>query len=113
METPTLEQTPRMVLELNKKLDLFLEKFSFTNLSKDEIEQPIEIDEACSYLKESKDSLYKKARKGLIPCHKKNGRLYFFKSELLEWIKSGNSNSEKHIQQETDNLLSRKSIRTA
>lgn len=108
METPTLEQTPRMVLELNKKFDNFLERFSLKDFSKEEIEKPIEIEEACSYLLESKDSLYKKSRKGLIPCHKKYGRLYFFKSELLEWIKSNPSRSEKQIQEETDNLLSSK-----
>ncbi len=107
METPTLEQTPGMLVDLTKKFDIFMERFSTPDFQKQEIEQPIEIDEACTYLKEGKDSLYKKSRKGLVPCHKKNGRLYFFKSELLNWIKSGNAKSETEIQDETDNLLSK------
>jgi excisionase family DNA binding protein len=48
------------------------------------------IEEASDLLHVKKQTLYRYASKGLIPHHKKAGRNYFFKNELIDWIKSGN-----------------------
>ena len=48
------------------------------------------IDETSEFLHVQKQTLYKYVSKGIIPHHKKGGRNYFFKNELIDWIKSGN-----------------------
>jgi excisionase family DNA binding protein len=48
------------------------------------------IEETSEFLHVKKQTLYSYVSKGLIPHHKKAGRNYFFKNELIDWIKSGN-----------------------
>ena len=48
------------------------------------------IEETSEFLHVKKQTLYSYVSKGLIPNHKKAGRLYFLKNELIDWIKSGN-----------------------
>jgi excisionase family DNA binding protein len=48
------------------------------------------IEETSEFLHVKKQTLYSYVSKGLIPHHKKAGRLYFLKNELIDWIKSGN-----------------------
>jgi len=55
-------------------------------------EQLLTIDEAAKFLHLRKPTLYTKHSRGELPgvC-KKNGRLYFSKQALIDWIKSGMS----------------------
>jgi len=48
------------------------------------------MEETSEFLHVKKQTLYSYVSKGLIPHHKKAGRNYFFKNELIDWIKSGN-----------------------
>lgn len=52
-------------------------------------EKPINADAAADFLDLAKPTLYSKVSRREIPFHKRNGRLYFFKSELLEYLKEG------------------------
>lgn len=49
-------------------------------------EQPISTKEAAKFLMMDTQTLYQKQH--LIPTHKKGGKLYYFKSELVNYIKS-------------------------
>lgn len=50
-------------------------------------DKPLNFIEAAQYLSISHSSLYKLTYQRKIPCHKPTGKvLYFFKSELDEWI---------------------------
>ena len=48
------------------------------------------IQETSEFLHVQKQTLYSYVSKGVIPHHKRAGRLYFLKNELIDWIKSGN-----------------------
>jgi len=50
-------------------------------------DKPLNFVEAAQYLSISQSHLYKLTGQRKIPCHKPSGKyLYFFKSELDEWI---------------------------
>jgi len=52
-------------------------------------ELPVGIDKACKITGLAKPTIYSKVSRREIPGHRKAGRLYFFESELLAWIRSG------------------------
>jgi excisionase family DNA binding protein len=58
--------------------------------TKDGADCILTIEETSEFLHVQKQTLYSYVSKGLIPNHKKAGRLYFLKNELIDWIKSGN-----------------------
>ena len=51
------------------------------------IEEPLTIDEAALFLHLSKPTLYLLVQKKKIPHYKKCSRIFFYKSDLNEWIK--------------------------
>jgi predicted DNA-binding transcriptional regulator AlpA len=56
-------------------------------------EQPVSIQEAAQIVNKSVATLYYYSSRGLYPegvCVKNGRRLYFYRSELLNWIKQGN-----------------------
>lgn len=58
--------------------------------TKDGADSILTIQETSEFLHVQKQTLYSYVSKGLIPHHKRAGRLYFLKNELIDWIKSGN-----------------------
>jgi excisionase family DNA binding protein len=71
--------------ELSKIKELILESSTDNG-----VDQLLTIQEASLLLHVQKQTLYSYVSKRVIPFHKKAGRLYFSKNELIEWIKSGN-----------------------
>lgn len=63
------------------------------------IEQPIGIDEAAAMTNRSRAGIYTLVSKRQIPFHKRAKHLYFFRSELNDWIRSGRQWSKKEIDQ--------------
>jgi excisionase family DNA binding protein len=49
----------------------------------------ISLEQACDFLNFKKPTLYKYTSRKLIPHYKQGGTLFFSKSELEAWIKSG------------------------
>jgi predicted DNA-binding transcriptional regulator AlpA len=72
------------------------------------VENPLNIDELEKLTGYSKPTLYGYCQKNTIPYHKKNGRLFFFKSEIILWIKEGKQSTLKDIEAEADACLSNK-----
>lgn len=56
---------------------------------KTEIETPINIKEVSSISGLTLQTLYGYCKREEIPFYKKGGRLYFFKTDIIEWIKKG------------------------
>lgn len=52
-----------------------------------------------------KGTIYNLVHKNVIPHHKKGGKLYFFKSELIEYIRTGKVKSKTQIIQEVNERL--------
>ena len=63
------------------------------------------IDEASKLIDLAKPSVYGLVHKNKIPYHKKSKRLYFLKSEILDWIKSGKHVTKSEIELKADEYL--------
>ena len=63
---------------------------SFINSSKSEPQEevPLNVEQACQFLAMPKPTLYFKCNKGDMPHIKQGGRLYFFKKDLVGWLRN-------------------------
>ena len=80
----------KRILYLAKKYVQIIIKLDELDKSMEMIQDPpLTFEEACNFLHYKKNSLYKLCCRDLIPCHQPNGKtLFFYKSELNEWIRS-------------------------
>ncbi len=53
-------------------------------------------------------TLYGYCQRNEIPYSKKGNRLYFFKTEIIDWIKAGKSKTLKELQLDAEAYLSNK-----
>ena len=84
-------------------LEEFTNLIMSTNPPSQEVEEPILIEEAAKFLKCSKRSVEDEISKGNLPYHqkKKGARIYFFKSELNDWIKSPSKEEKNSLLENT------------
>ena len=68
-----------------------------------EDEFPIGIKEASKILDKAPQTLYGLVNRRKIPFHKKGRKLYFFKSEILQWIR--NSSDTISVEKKVDDFL--------
>tara|TARA_R110000744_G_scaffold97100_1_gene187664 strand:- start:20708 stop:21040 length:333 start_codon:yes stop_codon:yes gene_type:complete len=101
------EETQKEVSEV-KKIVEELKALSEKGLSQIETDDPKSIDDIEIMTGFAKPTLYGYVRKNIIPYHKINGRLFFFKSEIRVWIKQGRHRTNLEIEADTDTLLSNK-----
>lgn len=69
-------------------------------------ENPIPIQEAAQFLGLTVPTMYSKVSKGEVPVTKRGKRLYFFRSELLKYLKEGHKKSNAEIEAEADAYFS-------
>ena len=62
-------------------------------------EQFLTIQEAAEFLRLSVPTLYGKVSKGELPVMKRSKRLYFSRTELMEYIKEGRKKSNAEIKE--------------
>jgi len=72
-----------------------------------EDEFPINIRKAAEITGLSVPTLYTKISRRTIPAHRQAGRIYFFKSELLDWIRSGRRKTVHEIEADAMHSLDR------
>ena len=113
MENLTFDKLPEAVTMLIKEVSelksLLIEKQE--QPTTDQPEQFLTIQEAAEFLRLSVPTLYSKVSKGELPVMKRGKRLYFSRTELMEYIKEGRKKSNAEIEQEVKaNLLSKKNI---
>jgi excisionase family DNA binding protein len=78
-------------------------KQSLVNLS---YEKPIGIDAVVELTGYCRGHIYRLIRLGQMPCHKPTGgRLFFKKSEVLEFIYSGKKDADYEIFKKADDIL--------
>ena len=100
MKLFTFEQLPEAVTQLYEKLDS-IEKFLEEKLNElENREELMTISAASKMLNLSVATIYSKVCRKEIPVNKQGKRLYFYKSELLEWIKLGRIKTNTEIQSE-------------
>jgi excisionase family DNA binding protein len=103
MKPYKFEDLPDIIGELLIKIEriekLLQENKVNTVSSHDEL---LTISEAAILLKLSVATIYSKVCRNEIPANKQGKRLYFYRGELLNWIKSGRIKTISEIQQETE-----------
>lgn len=107
MEIITFEQLPTVVTMLTKEVselkELLLKKNEHHSTSQPE--QFLTIQEAAILFNLKVPTMYSKVSKGEIPVMKRGKRLYFSRSELLEYLKEGRKKSNSEIELEAENYL--------
>ncbi len=88
MKPFTFDQIPIMMNKLHNKLE-HLEKLILRISITENKDQLLNVEEASKLLNLSIATIYSKICKKEIPFNKKGKRIYFYKQELMEWIKSG------------------------
>lgn len=97
-ETTTFNDLPKAVSKLLNKVDR-LERV--IDIIKDEVckrskpssdHTPMNIDEACEFLKMKKSTMYYHIERGNIPATKRGKNCILFKDELVAWLESGRKN---------------------
>jgi len=92
-----------------EKLSHFFEKYIRPSQQIDTTtEKPLSVDGAREFLDyESDVTIYRAVAKKTIPFHRRGRKLYFFKSELNNWIKNGfgDASGEAAMQAENKFLL--------
>lgn len=71
-------------------------------------EQLLTIQEAAQFLKLTVPTMYSKVSKGELPVMKRSKRLYFSRTELMEYIKTGRKKSNAEIEAEAESYLKKK-----
>lgn len=67
----------------------------------------ISIDETVKIINLSKATIYGLTHRKEIPFHKRGKRLYFIKSEILQWIKSGKRETKSELEERANEYLSK------
>lgn len=107
MENLTFDKLPEAVTMLTKEVSelkrLFIEK---QDLPTEQLEQLLTIQEAAEFLSLTVPTMYSKVSKGELPVMKRSKRLYFSRTELMEYLKDGRKKSNAEIEQEAKAYLS-------
>jgi excisionase family DNA binding protein len=103
MKQFTFEELPNIIGRLYIKLDE-IEKLLKAKKSADadEKEDLLTIEGAAKLLNLSVATIYTKVCKNEIPVNKQGKRLYFYRTELMDWIKSGRIKTITEIQHEVE-----------
>ena len=70
-------------------------------------DQWLNVEDLCKYLPDHpcRNTVYKWKRKGIIPFHKRSKHLYFLKSEIDAWLKSGRGMTRNEIKSMIENEI--------
>lgn len=106
----TIESLPRAVADLFVEVQQIKTLIKEGELGRSNHDDPINIDQAAEFLKIQKQTLYGYVSKKTVISHKKEGKLFFFKSELVQWIKSGNAKSFD-VEEEASKMIKKRKDR--
>jgi excisionase family DNA binding protein len=100
MENPTFDQLPQAMRLLHEKMDR-LELLLAQQHSPQDADTIFNVTKAAAFLHLSVSTLYVKVCRREVPYNKQGKRLYFYKSELDEWVRKGRKKTVSEIQEET------------
>tara|TARA_R110002050_G_scaffold291316_1_gene445698 strand:+ start:2989 stop:3336 length:348 start_codon:yes stop_codon:yes gene_type:complete len=102
----SFEELPEAVGLMLEKLD-HLEKIIWSTNQPIEIQEEklLSIEEAAEFLNLKVPTIYSKVSRGELPVMKRSKRLYFSRTELLEYLKNGRKKSNAEIEQEAGAYL--------
>ncbi|SIS57404.1 DNA binding domain-containing protein, excisionase family [Chryseobacterium ureilyticum] len=108
MEKLTFEQLPEAVTRLTKEVSE-LKQLLINKSEQQPIQQPeklLNIQEAGELLNLTVPTMYSKVSKGELPVMKRSKRLYFSRTELIQYLKAGKRKSSAEIDAEAELYLS-------
>ena len=110
MENLTFEQLPLEVTMLRKEVSelklLLIERQEHTPT--EQLEQLLTIQEAGDFLSLSVPTMYCKVSKNELPVCKRGKRLYFSRTDLMEYVKAGRKKSNAEIEEEAKSYMKMK-----
>jgi len=110
MKDLTFDQLPEAVILLTKEVSelkrLLIEKQEHPQ--NEQPEQFLTIQEAAVLLSLTVPTIYSKVSKGELPVSKRSKRLYFSRTELLDYIKQGRRLTNDEIEAEAVTYLSKR-----
>ena len=103
----TFDKLPEAVTMLTKEVSelkrLLIEKQE--QAPTEPAEKLLNVQEAAEFLNLTVPTMYSKVSKGELPVMKRSKRLYFSRTELLEYLKDGRKKSNAEIEQEAKAYL--------
>lgn len=102
----TFESLPKAMASLLDEVKQ-IKSLILDTSTKEAGDQLLTIQETSEFLHVKKQTLYSYVSKGIIPHHKRAGRLYFSKTELIDWIKSGNKRPFD-VEEEAQKIISKR-----
>jgi excisionase family DNA binding protein len=113
-EDITLNEFLKEILEpiIDECLERAMNKYINTmTLDKPDESGVFNMNEAATYLKISKQTLYGMTSKRILPHYKHGHRIYFRRNELDEWVSKGKVKTKEEIEAEANTYLSRRNKR--
>jgi excisionase family DNA binding protein len=98
MQVITFEQIPSFLAFLGEKINTIEERVSISALNTTEIERPTDVEGAADHVSLDYQTIYRLVREKKIPFYKQGRKLYFYRSELNEWIRSGKPGLSEELQ---------------
>ncbi|WP_242923086.1 helix-turn-helix domain-containing protein [Pontibacter liquoris] len=108
MEIYTFEQMPQAMRLLHEKMDR-LELLITEQRAPQDTGTIFNVTQAAAFLHLSVSTLYVKACRREVPFNKQGKRLYFYKSELDEWVRKGRKKTVSELQEEAGHHMLRAS----
>lgn len=104
MQTLTFEQIPSFLLQLGEKITNIETRLEVTNSNQiTEVEKPLGgVSAAAEFLGLEEPTIYALVQAKKIPFHKPSKKIYFYASELNEWIKSGKGKLLAELKEEAE-----------
>ena len=107
----TFEQLPQAITQLFSRLEN-IERLLTDGSSQQpqDTERWLNLSELCEYMpdKPVKATVYGWVHKMVIPCHRRGKKLYFLKSEIDAWLKTGRKKTIAETASEADTYLNTK-----
>ena len=106
---PTFNDVPCLLANIDEKLGIIVEWIQ-SGASQQDPHAILTIDEAVAFTGYSKSAIHSATSKDTIPHFKRGNKLFFFKDELVEWLKS--DSRPKRGKRFQDNNSSKESVVT-
>ncbi len=97
MKPFTFDQIPKMMNKLFEKMDRIEQMLSYFSKEQIKHDELLTVSEASQLLKLAIPTIYSKVSKNEIPVNKQGKKLYFYKSELIEWVRAGRVKTNEEI----------------
>lgn len=106
----TFNDLPEVVATLVSEISELIEAVKSLQKEKtsQEVDKLLSIQEAGELLSLTVPTMYNKVSKNEVPYMKRGKRLYFSKTDLMAYLKSGKNKLDAEIEQEVNNYLSRR-----